>query len=361
MIKKYFLLILTLITVSIYAQKPQKIGYIDMEYILENVPEYNSAQSKLDAKISKWTSSLDKLKNEVGTMKMDLSNEKALLTAELITEREEDIEIKQTDLRQLQENYFGPAGELFLLRKQIVKPVQDRIYNAVQEIAKNKKYDMILDKSDELIMLYSNNKYDVSELVLNSIVKDRRVETVKKKKSDRVVANEKKKEELKGKIEEKKSRQQLLKEKVQKARLKRIAIKDSIRNARNEARAKKLEEINKRREELKNKRTGNTTKTTESKEKETEVEVSTENKEEKVKSDVEDVKVKESVEIKKEEISVIKTKEELRAEKRKMLLDRITKQKIRRDSLKQVAADKRAKKIAEIKARKEKLKENNNN
>lgn len=353
MIKKYFLLILTLITVSIYAQKPQKIGYIDMEYILENVPEYNSAQSKLDAKISKWTSNLDKLKNEVETMKMDLSNEKALLTAELITEREEDIEIKQIDLRQSQENYFGPTGELFLLRKQIVKPVQDRIYNAVQEIAKNKKYDIILDKSDELIMLYSNKKYDVSELVLNSIVKDRRVETVKKKKSDRVVANEKKKDELKNKIEEKKTKQQLVKEKVAKARLKRIAIKDSIRDARNAARAKKMEEINKRREELKNKRAGNTPKTTETKETLKEEEKGT------IKSD--DVEEEKSVETEKEETPVVKTKEELRAEKRQMLLDRIAKQKAKRDSLKQVAADKRAKKIAEIKARKEKLKENNNN
>ena len=353
MIKKHFLLILTLITISIYAQKPQKIGYIDMEYILENVPEYNSAQSKLDVKINKWTGNLDKLKSEIETLKMDLSNEKALLTAELITEREEDIEIKQIDLRQQQENYFGPSGELFLLRKQIVKPVQDRIYNAVQEIAKNKKYDMILDKSDELIMLYSNKKYDVSELVLNSIVKDRRKETVKKKKSDRVIANEQKKEELQDKIEEKKTKQQQLKEKVQKARLKRLAIKDSIRDARNAARAKKMEDIQKRREELKNKRAGNKTNVDKVKEEDTEVKTSGEKAEETV-----EVKTTEETT---EVVPAVKTKEQLRAEKRQILLDRIAKQKAKRDSLKQVAADKRAKKIAEIKARKEKLKEKNNN
>ncbi len=327
--KKILILLTITFAINCFAQKPQKIGYIDMEYILENVPEYNKAQSKLDAKISKWTGNLDKMKSAIETMKLDLSNEKALLTTDLIQERQEDIDLKQLDLKQAQNNYFGPTGELFLLRKQIVKPVQDQIYNAVQEIAKNKKYDIIFDKSDELIMLYSNSRFDVSELVLNSIVKDRRKKDNVKKKSDRVEANEKKKEALKEKIDARLTKREQMQKKAADLRAKRIALKDSIRNARNAARAKKLEEI-------KNRKNGIT--------------------KSKVPVKSEEGKT-ETTEIKK----ATKTKEQLREEKRKALQDRIIKQKAKRDSLKQIAADKRAVKLAEIKARKEKLKNKNNN
>jgi len=132
-----------------------------------------------------------------------------------------------------------------------------------------------------------------------------------------------------------------------------LAIKDSIRDARNAARAKKMEDIQKRREELKNKRAGNKTNVDKVKEEDTEVKTSGEKAEETV-----EVKTTEETT---EVVPAVKTKEQLRAEKRQILLDRIAKQKAKRDSLKQVAADKRAKKIAEIKARKEKLKEKNNN
>ncbi len=348
--KKILILLTITFVINSFAQKPQKIGYIDMEYILENVPEYNNAQTKLDAKISKWTSNLDKMKSAIETMRLDLSNEKALLTTDLIQERQEDIDLKQLDLKQAQNNYFGPTGELFLLRKQIVKPVQDQIYNALQEIGKNKKYDMILDKSDELIMLYTNSKFDVSELVLNSIVKDRRKKDNVKKKSDRVEANEKKKEVLKEKIDARLSKREQMQKKAADLRAKRIALKDSIRNARNVARAKKLEEIKNRKNGItKNKETKLPTKS----------EVKTDTKKETdaviLKSESKEEEVKKETEIT-EEKKVTKTKEQLREEKRKALQDRILKQKAKRDSLKQIAADKRAAKLAEIKARKEKLK-----
>ena len=95
MIKKIlFPVALLLITLHTFAQKPQKVGYLDMEYILENVPEYTAAQSKLDTKINKWNDQLTKKKNEIDKLISDLNNEKALLTADLIREREEDINIK---------------------------------------------------------------------------------------------------------------------------------------------------------------------------------------------------------------------------------------------------------------------------
>ena len=171
---------------SLSAQKPQRVAYIDMNYILENVPEYRNAQSQLDSKVKTWQEKLDGLSDEIEQMKTDLSNEKSLLTNDLIRERQEDIEIKEQELKRLQQAYFGPTGDLFQLRKQLATPVQDQVYNAIQEIARNKKYDFVFDRSSDLIMLYSNEKFDISELVLNSIVKNRKRQAVEDRKKERM-------------------------------------------------------------------------------------------------------------------------------------------------------------------------------
>ena len=124
------------------AQKPQRVAYVDMNYILENIPEYVNAQAQLDDKIKTWQEKLDALSSEIDQLKTDLSNEKELLTNELIEERQEDIEIKEDELRRLQQAYFGPTGDLFQLRKQLAKPVQDQVYNSIQDIANKKRYDL---------------------------------------------------------------------------------------------------------------------------------------------------------------------------------------------------------------------------
>lgn len=168
------------------AQKPQRVAYIDMNYILENIPEYRNAQSQLDSKVKKWQEKLDELSSEIAQLKTDLSNEKPLLTKELIREREEDIDIKEEELKRLQQAYFGPTGDLFQLRKQLATPVQDQVYNAIQDISKKKRYDFVFDRSSDLIMLYSNPKFDISELVLNSIVKNRKRQAIQDMKNERI-------------------------------------------------------------------------------------------------------------------------------------------------------------------------------
>lgn len=178
--KKIFVLIILLFTAqNSIAQRGQNLAYIDMEYILENVPEYLKAQENLNVKIQTWKTNLSNLERHIEVLKTDLANEKAILTKDLIQEREEDITIKKEELARLESLYFGPRGDLFNLRKQLVKPIQDLVYNSVQNIAKRKNYDFVLDKSSELVMLYSNKKYDISELVLASIVKDRKIQTSK--------------------------------------------------------------------------------------------------------------------------------------------------------------------------------------
>jgi len=173
MIKKVLLtsMIVLFISTASFAQRGQKIGYVDLEYILENIPEYAQAQAQLDQKVVKWQQKLDKLKTEIETMKIDLSNEKALLTDALIEERLEDIAIVEEEFKKTEMAYFSSDGDLFFYRKLLVKPIQDQVYNAVQEIGKARGYEIIFDKSSDLIMLYVSKKADISDLVLKSIVR----------------------------------------------------------------------------------------------------------------------------------------------------------------------------------------------
>jgi len=192
--KKIFLFIVLILTVSVsWSQRNQIIAYIDMEYILENVPEYIEAQNTLDAKIAKWKRKLDDQARHIEVLKTDLANEKAILTKDLIEEKEEEISLKQVELRRLESLYFGPKGDMFSVRKQLVKPIQDQVYNSIQSIAKRKKYDFVFDKSSDLVMLYSNKKYDISDLVLSSIDRTRLID---KKAADKKAKIQKPKREL---------------------------------------------------------------------------------------------------------------------------------------------------------------------
>jgi len=186
-VNRVLIIVIICFNFIVSAQKPQKVGYIDMNYILENVPEYVNAQAQLDTKVKTWQQKLDGLSKEINQMNTELTNEKPLLTTELINEREEDITIKEQELKRLQQAYFGPTGDLFQMRKQLAEPVQDQVYNAIQDIAKKKRYDFVLDKSSDLILLYSNSKFDISELVLNTIVKNRKRKAVQDLKTDRLV------------------------------------------------------------------------------------------------------------------------------------------------------------------------------
>ena len=184
--KKIFLCLVLLFSFSLtWSQRSQIIAYIDMEYILENVPEYLEAQNTLDAKVVKWQQKLDKQARFIEVLKTDLANEKSILTKDLIEEKEEEISLKHDELRRLESLYFGPKGDMFTLRKQLVKPIQDQVYNAIQNIAARKKYDFVFDKSSELVMLYSNKKYDISDLVLASIDRTRLVDKKNTKKKEK--------------------------------------------------------------------------------------------------------------------------------------------------------------------------------
>ena len=142
------------------------MGYIDMEYILENVPEYQEAKNQLSSKVDRWKRELDKMLQEIEQLKLNLSNERILLTKELIEEQEEEIKILEDEMIAYQQNRFGPDGDLDVQRRQLVQPIQDQVFNLVQELAEAKKYDFIFDKSADVVMLFAAKRNDVSDQVL---------------------------------------------------------------------------------------------------------------------------------------------------------------------------------------------------
>ncbi|WP_339609773.1 OmpH family outer membrane protein [uncultured Planktosalinus sp.] len=164
-----FTLLFTSLLVEAQSQRGVRIGYIDMEYILENVPEYQEATIQLEGRVQKWKKDIETMQREIDQMKLNLSNERVLLTNELIEEREEDIQIKEDELFQYQQDRFGPNGDLVIQKRQLVQPIQDQVFTAVQEIAGNRQYDFIFDKSADVVMLYAAERNDISDQVVRII------------------------------------------------------------------------------------------------------------------------------------------------------------------------------------------------
>lgn len=167
------------------AQRGIRIAYVDMEYILENVEEYRDANEQLNNKVQKWKVEIEQKQSVVEQMKKDLMAEKVLLTPELIGEREEDIQLLEKEMIEYQQDRFGPQGDLILQKRRLVQPIQDQVFNEVQKLGANKKYDFIFDKSADVVMLYSEKRHDISDLVLRGIARTRKVSAPKEKASTR--------------------------------------------------------------------------------------------------------------------------------------------------------------------------------
>lgn len=172
--KKYFAITILVLS-SVFHMNAQsrgiKIGYIDMEYILQNVPDYSEAKSQLEQKAQKWKQDIETKKIEIAKLKDALKTERALLTKELIDEREEEIKFQDDELLDFQQKKFGPNGDLMTQKAVLVKPIQDQVFTAVQDIAEAKKYDYVFDKSSDLTMLFAAKRYDISDQVIRVITR----------------------------------------------------------------------------------------------------------------------------------------------------------------------------------------------
>ncbi len=190
MMKAKVLFLLAIISFTANAQRGVRLGYIDTEYILQNVPEYQEANTLLEKKVVQWKTEIEKRLSEIELKKTELENEKVLLTKELYDERFEDITFEESKIIDYQQNRFGPNGDLMIQKRQLIAPIQDQIFAAVQEIAELKKFDFIFDKSADVVMLYSAERYDISEQVLRTITRTSKREQAKNKKERKALEEE---------------------------------------------------------------------------------------------------------------------------------------------------------------------------
>lgn len=183
-----FLVVLTLLSFAFAkAQRGVKIGYVDMNYILESVPEYQKASQQLEQKMESWKVEIEKRESDISQMEKSLKNERVLLTKELIEEREEEIEIKRQELSDYQQKRFGAQGDFITQKQQLIQPVQDQVFNEMQKIGQSKKYDVILERS-ETTLLYTDDRHDLSDDVLKAIGRTGKVQDRKEAQAVRAEA-----------------------------------------------------------------------------------------------------------------------------------------------------------------------------
>jgi len=163
---KKILLILAVCFLATTTQA-QKFAYVDTDYILNKIPEFKQAQDKLDALSADWQKEVENKYADVDMMYRTYQKEQVLLTDDMKVKREEAIIKKEKSAKDLQQKYFGPEGELYLKRQELIKPIQDKIYDAIQQLAANNKYAIVFDSSSDLIMLYKNDNLDKSDKVLD--------------------------------------------------------------------------------------------------------------------------------------------------------------------------------------------------
>lgn len=164
------LILTTAILISfVFASQAQKYGFIDSEYIMENIPAYTAAQEQLNQLSSQYQKELEAMHAEVEQMYQDFQAESVLLSEDMKRKREDVIISKEKDYKQLQRKYFGPSGDLFNKRQGLVKPIQDDIFNAVQEIATEGSYAVIFDKAGGTTLFFTNPRYDLSDQVLQKL------------------------------------------------------------------------------------------------------------------------------------------------------------------------------------------------
>lgn len=166
--KKIVFVIVCLCTIAGTAMA-QRYAVVDTRYILDKLPEYKEAQKKLDQVSETFQREIDEKQAALDKMYKDYEAEQVMLSDVLKKKREDEIFIKEKEVRELQRKRFGFEGDLFKRRQELVKPIQDKVYNAIQKIAVNRQYDFILDKSEGITVIFADPKLDRSEDVLREL------------------------------------------------------------------------------------------------------------------------------------------------------------------------------------------------
>jgi outer membrane protein len=154
---------------AIFNSSAQRYAVIDSKYILQKMPEYRSAQQRLDQFSEQWQQEIDKKSTDLDRMFKNFDAEQVMLSDELKKKREDELYNKEKELKDLQKKRYGYEGDIFKKRQELIKPIQDKVYNAIQRLAVAKSYDFILDKSEGITVIFADPKLDKSDDVLREL------------------------------------------------------------------------------------------------------------------------------------------------------------------------------------------------
>ena len=166
---KWQLLLCCLLICGKTFAKDQSIAYIDMSYILKNLPQYEQANEQLTMLSKRWQKEIDAAQQEARVMATNYQTEQIFLTDAMRKQHEEEIVKKEQEVLELKRKYFGQDGELYKKREALIKPIQDEIYTAIQELANDKRIDVVKDRSADPALIYMSSKLDISDQVLHKL------------------------------------------------------------------------------------------------------------------------------------------------------------------------------------------------
>ena len=149
--------------------KDQSVAFIDMSYILKNLPQYEQANEQLTMLSKRWQKEIDAAQQEARVLATNYQTEQIFLSETMRAEREQEIVKKEQDVLELKRKYFGQDGELYKKREALIKPIQDEIYNAIQELASEKRIEIVKDRSADPSLIYMSSKLDISDQVLRKL------------------------------------------------------------------------------------------------------------------------------------------------------------------------------------------------
>ena len=174
----FFLVFILLFISEIFSQKQLRVGYINMDYILANLDDYNTANEEYNIKLDLWRKEIESRKLSIKVANEELEIKKPLIPDEIYQNLKDEIDFDEKQLKEYIQKRFGPEGDWLIQEKILIQPIQDEVLAIVQKIAEKNNFDFIFDKSSAIIMLYSEKKYDISELVLKSILRQEKIENL---------------------------------------------------------------------------------------------------------------------------------------------------------------------------------------
>lgn len=166
---KKIIVVLCLLAGISFAGNAQKFAMVDMEYIMKNIPSYETANDQLNQISKKWQSEVEAQMQEVQKMYKNYQTELVFMSEDMKTKREDEIVAKEKAVQELKRSYFGPEGELYKKRESLMKPIQDEVYSAIQDISKEKDLELVFDKSSSMNVLFTSPKLDISDEVLQKL------------------------------------------------------------------------------------------------------------------------------------------------------------------------------------------------